>query len=74
MTDTYQAHAPAIHCDGCAQSIKRSLGRLSGVQSVQVNVESKDVEILYDAQAVTESAIRDRLAAVGFPVEQVSQR
>lgn len=58
-----------IHCDGCANSIKRSLGKLPGVTEVGVDVEQKRVDVAFDETQTSEQAIRDRLAMAGFPVE-----
>lgn len=60
---------PAIHCEGCAGSIKRSLGKLSGVQEVMVDVAKKMVTVMYDAEQTNQLAITERLALVGFPVK-----
>jgi copper chaperone CopZ len=59
--------APAIECDGCANSIKRSLGRLAGVSAAAVDITSKQVTVTYDPSATSEEAIRARLEAAGFP-------
>ena len=67
MTEQFEAHTPAISCDGCAQSIKRSLGRLPGVQDVRVDVESKNVSVRYDQDTTSAQAIHDRLTQAGFP-------
>lgn len=67
MTEQFEAHTPNISCDGCAQSIQRSLGRLPGVQDVRVDVENKNVSVLYDQDATNAQAIHDRLTQAGFP-------
>jgi copper chaperone len=59
--------APAIHCDGCASSIKRSLGRMAGVQAVEVDVADKRVDVQFDAAQTSEQAIQERLEMAGFP-------
>jgi copper chaperone CopZ len=69
MTTTFQAHTPAIHCEGCANAIKRSLGKLPGVQSVNVDVESKRVSVQFESEQVDEVALRQRLALAGYPAE-----
>ncbi len=69
MTDTLELRSAAIHCDGCAASIQRSLGKLAGVQSATVDVERKTVRVVFDPAQATESGIRERLAAAGFPVD-----
>lgn len=62
--------APAIECGGCAGSIQRSLGKLDGVDSVQVEIDTKQVTVKYDSDVVNESAIRSRLEAAGFPASE----
>jgi copper chaperone CopZ len=64
----FTGHAPAIHCEGCANSIKRSLGKLPGVQEVEVDISGKNVRVNFDATQTSEDAIRTRLEAAGFPV------
>jgi copper chaperone CopZ len=59
--------APGIHCDGCADSIKRSLGRLPGVQTVEVDVADKRVDVKFDESATDEQSLRQRLEMAGFP-------
>jgi P-type Cu+ transporter len=66
---TFKGRATAIHCEGCANSIKRSLGKLPGVEEANVDISSKMVSVLYEPSEVTEEAIRTRLEAAGFPVE-----
>lgn len=61
--------APAIHCEGCAASIRRSLGKLAGVKDVVVNVSDRTVTISYEAGEVTLAALRERLELAGFPTQ-----
>lgn len=62
-----------IECDACANAIKRSVGRLSGVNEVVVDVAAKAVTVTYSEQADgvpnVPGAIRDRLAEAGFEAE-----
>lgn len=60
-------NAPAIHCEGCASSIQRSLGKLPGVERVEVDIGARRVRVQYDAARVDDTAIRTRLAMAGFP-------
>jgi copper chaperone CopZ len=72
MTRTIYS-APAIHCEGCANSIQRSLGKLPGIASVNVEVASRRVDVEYDPEQTPEPAIRERLALAGFPAEPVDE-
>ena len=69
MTATFEAHAPGISCDGCANAIKRSLGALPGIQTVEVDVPAKNVTVLFDSARLTGQEIRAKLDAAGFPME-----
>lgn len=60
-------HAPDIECDGCANSIKRALGRVAGIQSVEVDVAAKDVSVRFDAPASAHD-VEEALDQAGFPV------
>jgi copper chaperone CopZ len=67
--NTFNGHAPAIHCEGCANSIKRSLGKMPGIEEVDVDIDAKMVRATYDPAQTTEDALRNRLEMAGFPVE-----
>ena len=60
-------HAPDIQCDGCANSIKRALGRIAGIESVEVDVPAKNVTVKYEAPADL-AGIESALDRAGFPV------
>jgi copper chaperone CopZ len=64
-----QVHSPAIECEGCANAIRRSLGKLEGVINVVVDVANKNVSVEYRPEEAKEGAIRERLAEAGFPAE-----
>ncbi len=64
-------HAPDIECDGCANSIKRALGRLNGVESVEVDVSAKDVTVQYNAGLMDKTQIVLVLDQAGFPVANI---
>ena len=65
-TVTY--NVPAIHCSHCTHTIELEIGELQGVQNVKVNLETKKVEITFDAPA-SEEKIKALLAEIEYPVE-----
>ncbi|HTX78577.1 MAG TPA: heavy-metal-associated domain-containing protein [Longilinea sp.] len=65
-TVTYQI--PAINCPHCVHTIKTELGDLTGVASVEGDVETKQVKVTYDSPA-TEETIKKLLAEINYPVE-----
>lgn len=67
MSDTSTTFsAPDIMCDGCADSIKRVLGRASGVSDVQIDINAKTVTVAHDASTPAQS-VADALDRAGFP-------
>lgn len=67
-TESKQFNVPSIECDGCANSIKRSVNKLSGVKTVDVDIDKKTVLVGYDASNTTESDIKDRIEKAGHTV------
>ncbi len=55
---TTTVNAPDIVCGGCANSIKKALGNLSGVAQVDVDVATKTVKVEH-----SEAASRDEIIA-----------
>lgn len=68
MVQTFQAHASDISCEGCANAIKRALGALPGVQTVQVDVPGKNVIVQHDPALVKDADLKARLEKAGYPV------
>src|SRR5262249_9131343 len=60
---------PEIHCDGCAASIRKALGGLAGVATVDVDVPGKKVQVEFDATRTNPAVIRARIEAAGFDVD-----
>ena len=69
MTQTFQAHAPDISCGGCANAIKRSLGSVPGVQTVEVDIPGKNVTVEYDTAQLNDNDLRARLEKAGYPTQ-----
>ncbi len=65
-TVTY--NVPAIHCAHCTHTIEMEVGELQGVQSVKADVNSKKVEIKFEAPA-DEAKIKALLAEIDYPAE-----
>lgn len=59
---------PAIHCAHCTRTIEMEVKDLEGVQAVKANVETKKVEITFDAPA-DEQKIKSLLAEIDYPAE-----
>jgi copper chaperone CopZ len=57
---------PNISCPHCVMTIKRELGALDGVASVEGDVDTKAVTVRWEAPA-TWNAIERLLAEINYP-------
>jgi copper chaperone len=62
--------APDISCAHCVATIKRSVGDLNGVESVDVDPETKRIEIRFDPERVSLDQIEATLDDEGYPVQK----
>jgi len=63
MTElTYKV--PAIHCAGCASTISEALEPVEGVQTTEVDVDSKTVRV---TGTLDDRVIRKVLTVSGYP-------
>ena len=59
---------PAIHCGHCAHTIKMELTEFDGVESVQVDVNKKEITVTFEPPA-SEQKIKDLLVEINYPLE-----
>ncbi len=57
---------PNISCEHCIMTIKRELGAVPGVTSVEGKVDSQEVTVVYDGEKALEKAI-EALREIGYP-------
>ncbi len=60
---------PAIDCQKCVETIKRTLKALPSVEVTEADTETKLVRIQFDESAVSVGQIREALDEVGFSPE-----
>lgn len=65
-TVTYSV--PAMHCDHCTHTIEMEVGELQGVQAVKADLNTKKVQITFDAPA-NEQSIKALLSEINYPAE-----
>ncbi|NLS78037.1 MAG: heavy-metal-associated domain-containing protein [Chloroflexi bacterium] len=58
---------PNISCNHCVMTIKRELGALKGVSSVDASAQTKQVTVGYDSEA-TLARVKATLEEIGYPV------
>jgi len=57
---------PGMTCGGCAASVRKALGTVSGVEDVQIDVATKDVRV---TGAPDSESLRKALTNAGFEAE-----
>ena len=65
-TVTY--NVPAMHCGHCTHTIEIEVGELQGVESVKADLDTKKVQITFDAPA-SEEKIKALLSEIEYPAE-----
>ena len=73
ITERYQHEdldIGGIDCADCAFSIEHILGRMPGILTVRVNPASRKMWVEYDTEKVTHDEIVQRMAGMGYPVEE----
>jgi copper chaperone len=64
-TVTYSV--PNISCGHCVHTIQMEVGDMDGVESVVASADTKNVEIVFNAET-NEEAIKSLLAEINYPV------
>jgi copper chaperone CopZ len=54
-------------------TIEKGLGEVTGVGSVEVNIESKEVGVSFDESLTNVEGLREHLATLGYPAELVKR-
>jgi copper chaperone len=70
-------NVPDITCNHCAQTIKKTLNPVQGVQNVEVDINARQVQLEYDDQIVNLDYLNGLLKEEGYPgasVETNTQR
>ena len=69
-----QFFAEGMHCGNCAQSLRRGIGALPGVEHVDVNLATARVSVAWDPARQTLDAVLDTVTGLGFkPVPLVGE-
>jgi Cu+-exporting ATPase len=72
-TEKLQLKVGGMHCSLCTDSIRRSVGRLDGVQNVRVSIAHEEALIEYDPARVDAPSIQEALEDIGYTVRPPDQ-
>jgi len=64
LSETVTYSVPAIHCAHCAMSIREEVSAVEGVESVDVDLETKVVTIR--GSALEDAALRAAIEGAGY--------
>ena len=65
--DTVELSAPDISCAHCKATIEKGLGDTPGVVRVEVDVDTKAVQVAYDRAVTDQDVLRAALSDLGYP-------
>ncbi len=64
---TTELYIENLKCHGCANTIKRELGKLPDIREVTVNVDESKVNVEYDSPDDRTLEFQQKLARLGYP-------
>jgi copper chaperone len=62
--------APDISCDHCRRAVEGAVSALDGVESVQVDVAAKTVDVRLSGAGADAEGVRAAIEAAGYPVAE----
>jgi len=68
MTQIQTLTVTGMTCGGCENAVKRAVGKLPGVTSVEASHADKRVTVSFDDALTNVDAIRARIATLGYQV------
>jgi copper chaperone len=63
---TEQIKVDGMSCGHCVETIENALGKMGGVNQVQVSLENKKVSVDFDENQTTVDAIKEKIVEAGF--------
>ena len=69
LKETKTLKVEGMSCSHCENAVKKSVGELNGVDSVEVDVKGKSVTVEFDSSKVTVELIKDTIEDQGYDVK-----
>ena len=70
LTETVSLTVENMTCATCPIAVRKALERVDGVQSAQVDFETKTATVTYDPQAATVSDLTEATTNAGYPSQR----
>ncbi len=61
----------SINCDMCKEKIEKDLPYTKGVKKVTVNVEKKEIKVVYNDEKTTETKLKTAISKIGYDADDV---
>ena len=61
----------SAQCDMCKERIEKALGLEKGIKSAVLDVDSKNLKVVFNATKTTAQKIREAVAKVGYDADEV---
>lgn len=58
-----------MSCDACKRSITKSINQLQGINSLNIDLDSKIITVIYDDTATDELSILNAVVGAGYEAE-----
>lgn len=68
ITRSFMYKTVQMHCNNCANRIKKGLGAVPGVLAVDTDLENQTVKITYDANKVSRNSFKEAFGKSGYTV------
>ena len=62
-----------MHCNGCENTVKFTLKKLSGVQEVEANHQTQLIKLTFDPQVLDLEKMHQELDWIGYQVAEVEE-
>ena len=61
----------SVVCGSCKKTVETALGKVDGVESAKVDVDTKIAKVEYDGSKTNVEAIKKAIAAAGYDADEV---
>jgi copper chaperone len=70
IPETKTFHVQGMHCQHCKNAIEDVVGKLSGIESVNIDLQKGTVKVKYNAEQVDTEAIEGAISGAGYDISK----
>ena len=72
QTSTVKIHTSAV-CSMCKETLEKDLSFEKGVKSAVLDLETKDLTVVYDSTKSSAMKIRQRVSKIGYDADEIKR-